>query len=106
MISINFLIPVITYGLIYKVNDETSPSLALCLGKAYKDYFTTEYLHCSVYENVFARYGCRIWSYILLLLMSNFLDVYFVFQCTKSIKDQTEESKSMISKKDYIIRKR
>ena len=38
--------------------------------------------------------------------MSNIIDVYCVYHCSQEIKNHTEETKEMTSKKAYINRKR
>ena len=38
--------------------------------------------------------------------MSNIIDVYCVYRCSQEIKNHTEETKEMTSKKAYINRKR
>ena len=106
VVFINFIIPIISYGFIYNIDVESSPSFALCVGKAYLNFFTSEYNYCASYENIFARYGCRVWSLIIFILMTNVFDVYFIFLCSKLLKEQTEASKQMISEKDYISRRR
>ena len=40
----NFLVPVISFGLIYKIDVESYPAFALCNGQAYRNFFTTSYL--------------------------------------------------------------
>ena len=41
-----------------------------------------------------------------MLLMSNIFDIIFVYFCAKAIEDQTEASKKMISKNEYVKRRR
>ena len=43
---------------------------------------------------------------VLSISMSDIIDAYFIFCCYNEIKETTEESKSMLSNKAYINRKR
>ena len=38
--------------------------------------------------------------------MSNIIDAYCIYRCAQEIKNHTEETKEMTSKKSYINRKR
>ena len=51
IIFLNFFIPIISFGLIFKTDVETSPAFALCNGQAYRNFFTTKYL---------GKQSCRI----------------------------------------------
>ena len=55
---------------------------------------------------MFSKAACHGWTYLLILLMSNIFDIIFVYFCAKAIKDQTEASKEMISKNEYVKRRR
>ena len=104
-ISLNFFLPVLSCVAIYKTGIDSSPSFALCSGEAYRNFFSTNYLFCN-YENFYARWMCRIWVYLNVLLMGNICDAFIFFFCAKAIKENMEASKDLLSKKSYINRRR
>ena len=55
---------------------------------------------------MFSKAVCVGWTSLLMLLMSNIFDIIFVYFCAKAIEDQTEASKKMISKNEYVKRRR
>ena len=105
-IFLNLFIPFLTFGLIYRISIETSPQFAFCVGNSYYNFLSTDHKHCSLYENMFIKAACHSWTYLLMFLMSNIFDIIFVYFCAKAIEDQTEASKDMISKNEYVIRRR
>ena len=104
-ISLNFFLPVLSCVAVYRTDREISPALALCSGEAYRNFFSTNYLFCK-YENVYAKWMCRIWVYSNVLLMGNICDALIFFCCAKAIKEQMVASKDLLSKKSYINRRR
>ena len=102
---VNILLPFLSFGLVYKTDIETSPGLSICLGKGYYNFFSTEILFCN-YDNPISKYGCQIWSFLQIIIMSNVIDLCCVYWMSKEIKRQTEATKEMIGKKAYVIRKR
>ena len=105
-IFLNLFIPLLTFGLIYEISIETSPQFAFCVGNSYCNFFSTGFKHCSLYENMFSKAACHGWTYLLTLLMSNIFDIIFVYFCAKAIEDQTKASKKIISKNEYVKRRR
>ena len=104
-ISLNFFLPVLSCVAVYRTDREISPAFALCSGEAYRNFFSTNYLFCK-YENVYAKWMCRIWVYSNVLLMGNICDAFIFFFCAKAIKEQMVASKDLLSKKSYINRRR
>ena len=102
---LNFLIPFVTFVFLYKIDTESMPAMALCNGKAYLNFFSTKYKLCN-HENIYAKYGCRIWSIFIHVFMSNIFDAILFYFCAREIKEQTEATKKMLSKSDYINRRR
>ena len=102
---LNFLFPFVTFVFFYKHDTESWPAMALCNGKAYLNFFSTNYRLCE-YENIYAKYICRIWSIFIYLFMSNIFDAILFYFCAREIKEQTEVAKKMLSKSDYINRRR
>ena len=102
---LNFLIPFVTFVFFYKTDTESMPALAICNGKAYFNFFTTKYKLCN-HENIYAKYLCRIWSIFIQVFMSNIFDAILFYFCAREIKEQTEATKKMLSKSDYINRRR
>ena len=105
-IFLNLFIPFLTFSLIYTISIETSPQFAFCVGKSYYNFLSTGHEHCSLYENMFSKAVCVGWTSFLILLMSNIFDMIFVYFCAKAIEDQTEASKEIISKNEYVKRRR
>ena len=104
-IFLNFAVPFATFTLIFKTDVESSPGVAVCVGEAHRNFFSHKYLVCD-YDDKYAKYACRFWSYSLLLLMANIFDIIFIILSAKAIKEQTESSKHMLSNKEYINRRR
>ena len=104
-VFLNFAVPFITFTLIFKTDVESSPGIAVCVGEAHRNFFSHKYLVCS-YDDIYAKYACRFWSYSLLLFMANIFDIIFIILSTKAIKEQTESSRYMLSNKEYINRRR
>ena len=46
------------------------------------------------------------WSLILGISMSNILDFYFIYSCSKKVERSDENVKNMISNQAYLRRKR
>ena len=89
---------------IFIFNDQ-STALNECLGKGYLNFLVSPTLvKCT--ENQFGKILCGTWLALLSILMSNVLDVFFIFYCFKDISKSTEEVRNMLSKEAYSNRKR
>ena len=102
MFSLNLLLPTLTWMFVFT---DKSQALNECLGKGYLNLFETRFQFCSN-ENQFMEMFCWSWFTLLLILMSDVIDVFCIFFCFKEITKSTEESRSMLSKQAYINRKR
>ena len=98
---LNLLLPTLFYTLVIS---SKRPELNMCLGKAYLN-FLIDYQFCP-YENWISYIFCWSFSTLLAICMSNIFDAYFVYHCVQEIKQSTEETKNMLSKKAFIKRKR
>ena len=74
-------------------------------GKGYLNFFPTKLQFCSS-ENQLNEIFCWTWYSVLLIMMSNVIDVFCIFFCIKEINKSTEEAKNMLSKQAYGNRKR
>ena len=102
MFSLNLLLPTLSWMFVFT---DKSQALNECLGKGYLNLFATRLQFCSN-ENQFMEMFCWSWFTLLLILMSDVIDVFCIFFCFKEITKSTEESRSMLSKQAYINRKR
>ena len=102
MVSLNVLLPTISWMFILT---DKSPALNECLGKGYLNFFYTRLQFCSN-ENQLKEIFCWTWYSVLLIMMSNVIDVFCVFFFFKEISKATEETRNMLSKQAYINRKR
>ena len=102
MFLLNLLLPTLSW--IFILTDK-SQALNECLGKGYLNLFETKFQFCSN-ENQFFEIFCWSWFFLLLILMSDVIDVFCIFFCFKEINKGTEESRKLISKKEYNNRKR
>ena len=100
--SLNFLVPILSWIFIF--NDK-STALSECLGKGYLNFlFSPTLVKCT--ENQFGKILCGTWLALLLILMSNVVDVFCIFYCFKDISKSTEEVRNIVSKQAYSNRKR
>ena len=102
MFSLNLLLPTLSWMFVLR---DKSQALNECLGKGYLNLFETKFEFCSN-ENQFIETFCWSWFTVLMILMSDVIDVFCIFFCFKEINKSTEESRNMLSKQAYINRKR
>ena len=98
MAILNFLVPILSWIFILTDN---SMALNECLGKGYLNFLPKKNHFCTN-DNIL----CWIWFGLVLILMSDIIDFYCLYQCIKNIKKSTAESRNMLSKKAYTNRKR
>ena len=98
MAILNFLVPILSQ--IFILTDNSMP-LNECLGKGYLNFLPTKNNFCTNDDIL-----CWIWFGLVLILMSDIIDFYCLYQCIKNIKKSTVESRYMLSKKAYTNRKR
>ena len=98
MAMLNFLVPILSWVFVFTDN---SNALNECLGKGYLTYLSVTSNYCSNDDIL-----CRAWLFLVLILMSNIIDVYCIYQCIKDIKKSTEKSRNILSKQAYSNRKR
>ena len=95
---LNFLIPILSWSFIWTDN---SNALNECLGKGYLKFLSIKGHYCTE-DNIL----CWAWLFLVIILISNIIDVYCIYQCIKDIKKSTEKSRNMLSKQAYTNRKR
>ena len=98
----NFLFPILT---ILTIITDKSTLLYKCLGKGYINFLSTKVQLCSS-GNVFQDLFCWVWTSLIMIVLSDIIDVYCMYCCLKEIKTSTEESKKMLSKQGYANRRR
>jgi hypothetical protein len=98
MVMLNFLIPILSWSFIWTDN---SNALNECLGKGYLKFLSIKGHYCTE-DNIL----CWAWLFLVIILISNIIDVYCIYQCIKDIKKSTEKSRNMLSKQAYTNRKR
>ena len=100
-----FTIPLI---LIFNILETSKPAVALlsCLGR-YEMTFNKDGGHnlCTEGEG-YRKIICQISFLVFEFLSSNIPEAVLLFLCFKEIKDQDERVQSIISKKDFIKRRR
>ena len=95
---LNFLIPILSWSFIWTDN---SNALNECLGKGYLKFLSIKGHYCTE-DNIL----CWAWLFLVIILISNIIDVYCIYQCIKDIKKSTEKTRNMLSKQAYTNRKR
>ena len=95
---LNFLLPILSWVFVL---EDKSVALNECLGQGYLNFLSSKSQFCND-ENIF----CWIWLSLISILMSDIIDIYFVYHCIKEINKSTEESRNMLSKQAYRNRKR
>ena len=108
MAMLNFLVPMFSWALFYKLGmgiAYNSTRLQECLGKGYNNFLSTKIHYCS-YDNPILNIFCWTWLCLFVICMSNIVDAYCLFCCGKHINKSTEKTKRMLSKEAYNNRKR
>ena len=95
---LNFLVPIISWVFVFTDN---SNALNECLGKGYLKFLSIKGHYCTE-DNIL----CWAWLFLVIILISNIIDVYCIYQCIKDIKKSTEKSRNMLSMQAYTNRKR
>ena len=98
MVMLNFLLPILSWVFVL---EDKSVALNECLGQGYLNFLSSKSQFCND-ENIF----CWIWLSLIAILMSDIIDIYFVYHCIKEINKSTEDSRNMLSKQAYRNRKR
>ena len=98
----NFLLPILTWTSIFT---DKSTLLNKCLGKGYLYFLSTKVQFCSS-GNLVQDIFCWVWTSLIVIVLSDIIDVYCIYCCLKEIKTSTEESKKMLSKQGYANRRR
>ena len=101
-ITLNILLPLISGGILFTQN---SPSLSICLGEGYKNFFSTHLKMCN-YNDPIGNSACKLFFILQVILASNLIDIYCIYFISKTIDSQTEAAKSIIGKNAYISRKK
>ena len=57
-------------------------------------------------DNFFETAWRWSWTAIMIILMSNIPDFYFIYSCFKEVESSDEKAKNMISNQAYLKRKR
>ena len=108
MAMLNFLVPMFSWALFYKLGmgiAYNSTRLQECLGKGHNNFLSTKIHYCS-YDNPILNIFCWTWLCLFVICMSNIVDAYCLFCCGKHINKSTEKTKKMLSKEAYNNRKR
>ena len=103
IVLINYLLPYLSFAFV--VTSDHTIGLDVCLGKGYFNFFSNQEKICS-HNNIFSKGVCWTLMFLYVIRSSNILDAYIISCCIKKIKRSTEETKNMISSKEYINRKR
>lgn len=100
MVGLNFSLPLLFSVLIWS----TIPSIAIfkCLGEEYMSFLLEEQTSDNFFETAW-RWS---WTAIMIILMSNIPDFYFIYSCFKEVESSYEKAKNMISDQAYLKRKR
>ena len=104
MVGLNVFFPlfysVFTWGTISLM----SPVLRLyCLGEEYKIFFLKKWTSTGSFFQT-------AWAWLLIVILgitlSNILDFYFIYSCSKEVEKSDENVKEMLSNQAYLKRKR
>ena len=100
MVGLNISLPLFFTALIWS----TISSMAVfkCLGEEYMTFL----LENQTSDNIFETAWIWSWTAIMLILMSNIPDFYFIYSCFKEVESSDEKAKNMISDQAYLKRKR
>ena len=102
MVLLNILLPTLCFTFVFMDN---SLGLHICLGEGFQSFFSTSTSFCQN-DNLFASISCYTLLSVLGFCMSDIIDGYCIFRCAREIKKSTENTKSMMTNKAYINRKR
>ena len=101
MVGLNVIVPLFYWSTIVAVAMK-SIALNRCLGEEYKIFFLEKWTFDSFFETAWAW----LLIVILVIMLSNILDFYFIYSCFKEIEGSNDRAKSMISNQAYLNRKR
>jgi hypothetical protein len=108
MAGFNFFIPLfcIPFGF-HNPHTQTSILQNVCLGEYYQIFFLENNREIwTSGSSVFEIVSLWSWTVIIFLCMSNILDFYFIYSCSKKVERSDENVKNMISNQAYLRRKR
>ena len=108
MVGFNFCIPLfcIPFGF-HNPHTQTSILQNVCLGEYYQIFFLENNREIwTSGSSVFEIVSLWSWTVIIFLCMSNILDFYFIYSCSKKVERSDENVKNMISNQAYLRRKR
>ncbi len=104
--------PLLVYAARRLLNKEYTPrnadGLLTCLGRYEKFYntdVTIDYCDTTV-ESSWQRFVCSTTHILLLVIMSNSLEAYFLWKCIQVNNSQTKDVKSLLSLSTYKRRQR
>ena len=104
MVGLNVFFPLFYSAFTWGTISLMSPVLRLyCLGEEYKIFFLEKWTATGTFFET-----AWTWSLIVILgiTMSNILDFYFIYSCSKEVKKSDENVKTMMSNQAYLKRKR
>jgi hypothetical protein len=108
MAGFNFFIPLfcIPFGF-HNPHTQTFILQNVCLGEYYQIFFLENNREIwTSGSSVFEIVSLWSWTVIIFLCMSNILDFYFIYSCSKKVERSDENVKNMISNQAYLRRKR
>ena len=80
--------------------------LDACLGNYEQHFEKSNGFRVCIIGGLWQKIMCRSSVILHLLFSSNILELYFLYVCCKTIKDQTKKSEKLIGKKEFEVRKR
>ena len=103
MVGLNVCVPLFCSAFVLRtLSVYTDIPLYTCLGEEYMTFLLEKQTPGTFFETAWAW----SWSLILGISMSNILDFYFIYSCSKAVERADENVKNMISHQAYLKRKR
>ena len=101
MVGLNILLPLFLSALI-QGSIGYNKAIFKCLGEEHMIFLLEKHTSGNFFETVLTW----TWTIIMMILMSNIPDFYFIYSCFKEMESSNVKAKSMISNQAYLNRKR
>ena len=104
MVGLNISLPLFFSALIWSTISSSTGYIAVfkCLGEEYMSFLHEK----QTFDNFFETAWRWSWTAIMIILMSNIPDFYFIYSCFKEVESSDDKAKNIIPDQAYLKRKR
>ena len=103
MVGLNVCVPLFCSAFVLRtLSVYLDIPLHTCLGEEYMTFLLEKQTPDTFFETAWAW----TWRLILVISLSNILDFYLIYTCSKEVERSDENVKNMISHQAYLKRKR